>query len=108
MTAPATITVLVVTALASFYAFRRPDIKERWILNPRAILADKQFDRMFTSGLIHADWVHFGFNAFSFYCFGRNIEEVYGAKTLLLIYGASILGGSLLSLVIHRNHDYRA
>jgi hypothetical protein len=27
---------------------------------------------------------------------------------MLLIYGASILGGSLLSLIIHRNHDYRA
>jgi membrane associated rhomboid family serine protease len=108
MIAPATIIVLVVTALASFYAFQRPDIKERWIFNPQAILADKQFYRMITSGLIHADWIHFGFNAFSFYSFGRNIEEVYGAKTLLLIYGSSILGGSLLSLIIHRNHDYRA
>lgn len=108
MIAPATIIVLVVTAITSLYAFRRPDIKERWVLNPQAILADKQFDRMITSGLIHADWMHFGFNAFSFYSFGRNIEEVYGAWTLLLIYVSSILGGSLLSLIIHRNHDYRA
>jgi membrane associated rhomboid family serine protease len=108
MIAPATIIILVVTGLASLYAFQRPDIRERWIFNPQAILADKQFDRMITSGLIHADWMHFGFNAFSFYSFGRNIEEVYGARTLLLIYGSSIFGGSLLSLVIHRNHDYRA
>jgi membrane associated rhomboid family serine protease len=105
---PATIAVLLITALTTFYAFRRPDIKDRWIFNPQAILARKQFDRLFTCGLIHADWIHFGFNAFSFYSFAQNIEEIYGAQPLLLIYGSSILGGSLLSLAIHRNHAYRS
>ena len=33
---------------------------------------------------------------------------IYGPRTLLLIYFSSILGGSLLSLFIHRHHDYRA
>ena len=108
MYAPATITVLLITALASFYAFQRPDIREQWIFNPRAILAHKEFYRMFTSGLIHADWIHFAFNAISFYSFARNIEMLYGAKTMLLVYVSSILGGSLLSLVIHRHHEYRA
>ena len=63
---------------------------------------------MFTSGLIHADWVHFGFNAFSFYSFGRDVEVIYGWRSLLLVYLSSILGGSLLSLIIHRRHDYRS
>jgi membrane associated rhomboid family serine protease len=108
MTAPATIAVLIITALASLYAFQRPDIKEQWIFNPQAILARKEYYRMITSGLIHADWVHFGFNAFSFYSFAQNIEINYGARTMLLVYGSSILGGSLLSLVIHRHHEYRA
>lgn len=63
---------------------------------------------MVTSGLIHADWMHFGFNAFSFYSFARNIEAGYGAAAMLAVYLASIAGGSLLSLIIHRNHDYRA
>src|SRR5215469_6651549 len=108
MYAPATIAVLVITALASFYAFQRPDIRERWIFNPRAILAHKEYYRMVSCGLIHADWVHFLFNAISFLSFAQNIEVNYGAKTMLLIYCASIIGGSLLSLVIHRHHDYRA
>jgi hypothetical protein len=63
---------------------------------------------MFTSGLIHADWPHFIFNAFSFFSFARIIELIYGWRVLLLIYCASILGGSALSLIIHRHHDYRA
>jgi membrane associated rhomboid family serine protease len=106
--APATIAILVVTTVATLVAFQRPAMKERWMFNPKAILADKQFERMFTSGLIHADWPHFFFNAFSFFSFARNIEAIYGAPTLVLIYGASILGGSLLSLIIHRHRDYRA
>lgn len=108
MFTPATIAVLLVTALSTFYAFKRADVKERWVFNPQAIIAQKQFYRLFTCGLIHADWIHFGFNAFSFYSFAQSIEEIYGAKPLLLIYGSSILGGSLLSLAIHRNHNYQA
>jgi len=78
------------------------------MFNPRAILVHKEFYRMITSGLIHADWMHFAFNAFSFYSFGQVIEFVYGPRVLLLVYVSSILGGSLLSLVIHRYHEYRA
>lgn len=105
---PATIVILLVTAAATLFAFRRPDIKERWMFNPYAILRHKEYERMLTSGLIHADWMHFGFNAFSFYSFGRIIELLYGWKSLVLVYFASMLGGSLLSLIVHRNHDYRA
>ena len=108
MTAPLTIFILIVTGIATFVAFRRPDLRDRWIFNPYAILRHKEYERMLTSGLIHADWLHFGFNAFSFYSFARNIESIYGWASLLFIYVSAILGGSLLSLIIHRNHDYRA
>jgi membrane associated rhomboid family serine protease len=106
--APATIFILVITAIATFISFQRRDLWERWMFKPEAILRYKQFDRMLTSGLIHADWMHFTLNAYSLYSFGRGIEVVYGARTLLLVYLSSILGGSLLSLLIHRHHDYRA
>lgn len=72
------------------------------------VFRHKQVDRMLTSGLIHADWWHFFVNVFSFYNFGQDIEIIYGAKTLLLIYLSSILGGSLLSLIVYRKDDYRA
>ncbi len=108
MTCPVTICVLIITALVTFIAFRRPDWKERLIFNPYEILRQKQYERMLTSGLIHSDWRHFLFNAFSFFSFGNNIELIYGPKVLLLVYVSSILGGSLLSLIIHRHHEYRA
>jgi membrane associated rhomboid family serine protease len=103
-----TIAILAVTALTSFQGFRHPAFLERYIFNPAAVLRDKEYDRLITSGFLHADWVHFGFNAFSLYSFGGLVEEIFGAGTLLLIYFGSILGGSLLSLYLHRHHDYRA
>lgn len=105
---PATITVLLVTLAATAAAFRNRALQERWIFEPRAILAGKQYARMITSGFIHADWMHFCMNAASFYLFADGIELIYGIPTLLAIYFSSILGGSLLSLLIHRHHDYRA
>jgi len=108
MHTPVTNAILIVTALATFFAFRRPDLQQRWIFDPQAILARKEYYRMLTSGFIHLNWWHFAMNAFSFYSFARIIEVLYGPGTLLLIYGASIIGGSVLSLFIHRHHVYQA
>jgi membrane associated rhomboid family serine protease len=104
----ATVIILLLTSAVTVSAFFRPRLKDRLMFDPRAILAEKQFERMLTSGLIHADWRHLLFNAFSFFSFAMAIETMFGWATLLLIYCASIIGGSLLSLVIHRHHEYRA
>jgi len=105
---PITTAVLLVTGVMTWIAFRRRDLLERWMFKPEEILTGKQYDRLLTSGFIHGDWFHFGVNVFSFFFFGRNIEWAYGWGTLLLIHFSAILGGSLLSLIIHRHHQYRA
>jgi membrane associated rhomboid family serine protease len=109
MTPLTTILILLVTATVSVIAFRRGDWCERLMFKPTEILRYKQYERMFTSGLIHADWGHLGWNAFSFFMFGRYIEAVYGPITLLAVYLAGIIGGSVLSLIVHRQEaEYRA
>ncbi|MGC3959622.1 MAG: rhomboid family intramembrane serine protease [Verrucomicrobiota bacterium] len=105
---PVTTAVLVITGAITFLAFRRQRLQERLMFKPFEILRHKQYDRMLTAGLIHADWIHFAFNAFSFYSFAENIEARYGPLPLLAIYLAAIFGGSLLSLIIHRKEDYSA
>lgn len=105
---PATLIILAVTAVVSIVAFRDHRLWERLMLKPREILADKQYERLLTSGFVHGDWLHLGFNAYTFLAFGQSVEAIYGIKTLLLVYFSAILGGSLLSLFIHRHHDYRA
>ena len=108
MTPTVTWIILAITAVATLAAFRNPRLRERWMFHPQAVLAEKQYERMLTSGFIHADWLHFFFNAFSFYSFAGLIEVIYGPSTLIFIYLVSILGGSALSLWVHRHHEYRA
>lgn len=109
MTAPATTALVLVTALATFISFQRRELWERWMFKTFYILRLKQYERCVTSGFIHLDWMHFLFNAFSLWSFGSVIEMDYGPLALLAIHGASIIGGSLLSLFVHRhNDDYRA
>jgi len=106
--APLTVAVAIITALFSFQGFRDPAFMDRFIFAPDRILRDKQGYRLITSGFLHGDWFHLIFNMYSLCSFGKNIEFIYGPWLLMAIYFSSILGGSLLSLFLHRNHDYRA
>ncbi len=52
--------------------------------------------------------MHLLANMYSLYSFGPTIELILGQLHFLLIYFGSVIGGSLLSLYLHRNHDYSA
>ena len=106
--APWTTIILVVTCLVSIRGFRDSSLVDKYIFDPRRILAGKEFYRIVSSGFLHADVAHLAFNMMSFYMFGKNIEVIFGKIPLLAIYFGAIIGGSLLSLFIHRHHDYRA
>ncbi|MDQ8198326.1 rhomboid family intramembrane serine protease [Pelagicoccus enzymogenes] len=108
MNAPVTIAICAITAVVTQIAFSRPEILQRLLFKPREILVDGQWDRILASALIHADWMHAGFNLFAFYSFGSAIEILYGWKTLVAVYLFSVMGGSLLSLFLHRHHQYAA
>jgi len=103
-----TFVIIALTAWGSFQGFRSPAFQDRFIFSPAPILRDQEYHRLVTSGFLHANWMHFLFNAFSFYSFGKYLELFFGVGTLLAIYFGSIVGGSLLSLYLHRHHDYRA
>jgi membrane associated rhomboid family serine protease len=100
--------IILATVLFSYQGFKSPAFEGKYIFRPQAILAHKEFYRLLTSGFLHADWRHLLWNMLSLFLFGRAIEFAIGVPKFLLIYLGSILGGSLLSLFIHRHHDYRA
>ena len=73
------------------------------------ILIGKDYKRIISSGFLHVSWSHLIFNMISLYLFSGLIESNLGILNLLLIYFASLIGGGLLSLYIHRGHaDYTA
>ena len=103
-----TIIIIVVTALSSFVGFSDPGYTEKFIFAPTEILACKQYYRLVTSAFLHADVNHLLTNMISLFLFGRIMESHVGSAQFLVIYFAAIVGGNLLSLWLHRNHDYRA
>ena len=103
-----TVAIIVLTVGCSFIGFRDPGFTEKFIFSPLEVLAGKQYYRLVTSAFLHADLSHLLTNMISLYLFGRVMESFVGPWQFLLIYFASIVGGNLLSLWLHRNHEYRA
>ncbi|MHC4648877.1 MAG: rhomboid family intramembrane serine protease [Planctomycetota bacterium] len=108
LTAPFNVAVIVATVYSSYRGFNNPHYLDRYIFSPEHILRDKQYYRLVSSSLLHADWMHLLFNMYSLYSFGSVIEYNFGFPTFLAIYFAGLVGGSGLSLWLHRRHDYRA
>jgi len=100
---------IAITTLLSLLAFQSRTIADRMIFSTSKILEEHEYHRIITSMFIHAGPGHFVFNMFSFYSFSMVVEFHYGLKAAALIYFASGIGGSLLSLLLNRkNMSYLA
>ena len=62
--------------------------------------------RMITSGFLHADWLHFGFNMYALYLFGGIVINRFSNENFLLIYFASLLVGSMYSLYQNKKDPF--
>lgn len=107
-TALANVAVIVLTCGISYWIFQNPGRMNAWLFSSKAILGNRQYHRILSSGFIHADMSHLVFNMFSLYSFGSYIELYFGMGTFLLIYFASMIGGNLVSLYLHRHESYLA
>ena len=111
MNEPLAITNIIVIAITGYFSYRgfvNPPFLRAYLFSTRAILADKQYYRILSSGALHADWIHLLFNMFSLYSFGSVVEFSFGPLIFLAIYLTSIIGGSLLALILHRKEEYLA
>jgi len=65
--------------------------------------------RIISSGFLHADMGHLFFNMFTLYMFAPVVINYFGSASFFLIYMASLVFGSLLTLLMHKNdYNYRA
>ena len=62
--------------------------------------------RMISSGFLHVDWMHLGFNMYALYLFGDIVDAKLGTIGFLVIYFGSLLAGSLYSLSYHKKELY--
>jgi len=101
--------ILLVTFFVSYKGFKDPTYFARYAFRIDDIRYGRQYYRLLTSGLLHTGWAHLLINGLTFYWFSSSVEAMLGYRNFLILYVASLLGGSLLSLLLHRHDsDYTA
>ncbi|MBY5952767.1 rhomboid family intramembrane serine protease [Algoriphagus marincola] len=109
-----TVIIIAITAISSFLAFSNLPLIERWMFTPYLIKRRKQWDRFVLSGFIHKDYIHLLFNMFTFYFFGRVVEQFlafkYGSTTggiiFILFYLLGIIIADIPTYLKHQDNSY--
>lgn len=99
-----TIFIIIITVIVSLFAFQNQAFNDKLIHNPYLVKHKKQWYRLVTSGLLHADFIHLFVNLFVLYSFGRVVESYYtgifggaGEFIYLLLYFSAIYASSAAS-----------
>jgi membrane associated rhomboid family serine protease len=66
-------------------------------------VAEGEWYRLVTSGFLHANLWHIGFNMLLLYFLGRLLEPALGTPRFLVLYFASLLAGSFGALILEPN-----
>jgi len=99
----------IIIFFVSYKGLRDHAFFERYEFAIDPILVQKQYNRIITAGFLHLNWMHLVINLVSLLLISVNVELMLGPVNFLIIYFASLIGGHLLALFIHRTHgDYSA
>src|SRR5436190_714779 len=103
------ILLIVANIVFSYKGFTNSLFFDGYKFEVDRILVSKDYKRLITSGFLHVSWTHLIFNMLSLLAFCGLLESNLGEIKFFIIYFASLVGGDLLSLFVHRNHgDYTA
>ncbi len=108
-----TLAIIIITALISYQAFNNYHIADKLIFQPASV-RDGEWYRLFTYGLLHADFTHLLFNMFTFYLFGGYIENMFklqlglrqGSVAFILLYVGGLLFSILPTYLKEKNNYY--
>jgi membrane associated rhomboid family serine protease len=115
--APVTFIILAATILVSWRAFSNTTLFEKLLNNPYRVKHEKQYYRLLSHALIHADFMHLALNMYVFYSFGSILEKVFrgrygfqqGEVYFILLYAVGAVVATLPSLRKHGdNYGYNA
>jgi membrane associated rhomboid family serine protease len=102
------IVIIAATILFSLKGFNDVAFFRKFEFHIGSIRAG-DYIRMITSGFLHGDMGHLFFNMFTLYMFAPVVVNYFGSASFFLIYMASLVFGSLLTLLMHKNeYGYRA
>lgn len=95
------VAIFVITVVQAASLRRNTDspLFDQWALRP-ADVADGAWWQLLTSGFLHIGPVHLLFNMIALWVIGRDLEQTLGSLRFLLVYLVSLLGGSLVVLLL--------
>jgi len=94
-----TLAIIAITCVVSFLAFNKPKLMDDLILWPPAIQRHREYHRLVTYGLVHADFGHLLFNMLTLFFFGRAIESFYAMELGRLGFLLFYIGGLVVSIL---------
>ncbi len=95
----------VIVSLAGLYL--APAIIERAMLRPYWLRRQGEYERLITSGFVHADLAHLAFNMITLYFFAFALEQRIGSLKFLALYLLGLVVSDLGTWFKHRDHpDY--
>lgn len=106
--------IIIITCLISIMSFKRPGEIDKLSMWPYMVKEHKQYYRFITAGVVHADYMHLGFNMLTMWFFGKYIEtifqQLFGGKIYFLVfYILALIVSDIPSYVRHRNnYSYRS
>lgn len=101
----AVLILIIANVLVSMKGFKDYSFLNKYKFQVNSILSGEKI-RTLTSGFLHVDWMHLGFNMYALYLFGDIVAQILGISSFLLIYFGSLLSGSLYSLKYHKDEPY--
>lgn len=94
-----TLAIVAITCIVSFMALNNGRLMQDLILWPPAIEKKKEYHRLVTYGLIHADFGHLFFNMLTLFFFGRAMEPFYAAHLGMTGFALFYIGALVVSIL---------
>jgi len=96
---PITLVIIAITCVVSFMAFKNSRLMNDLILWPPAIARQREYHRLVTYGVVHADFGHLLFNMITLFFFGRVMEGFYSARLGTFGFALFYIGGLVVSIL---------
>lgn len=105
--------IIALTVIVSFLAWNRENVFATLKFNPYLTKNQKEYWRLVSYGLIHADWIHLLVNMFVLFSFGNLVTQYFdllfpGKSVLyyLILYAGGLLIASAPGYARHKENPY--
>ena len=102
---PIVLVIIIANVLLSMKGFDDYSFLDKYKFQVGRVLGKEKI-RMLSSGFLHVDWIHLGFNMYALYIFGDFVAMNLGTIPFLIIYFGSLIAGSLYTLQYHKDEPY--